>query len=201
MMEIGQQVMQGLGNGMDGMRSHVMGIASSVSSTLANAFTGVITGAQSVEDALKNVLAQMASMITNKVFNYFLNAAFGGGGGGGLGGLFGGLFGGFRADGGPVTAGRSYIVGERGPELFMPSSSGTIVPSLSGASAGNDNVQINIINNSGAQVRQSRRRTANGQAIDVMIDDAVAGKISTPGSASRGALKSQFGLNSGLAKR
>lgn len=34
----------------------------------------------------------------------------------------------FRADGGPVRAGRSYIVGERGPELFTPSASGHIVP-------------------------------------------------------------------------
>ncbi len=33
-----------------------------------------------------------------------------------------------RAAGGPVWAGQSYLVGERGPELFMPSQSGTIVP-------------------------------------------------------------------------
>lgn len=35
---------------------------------------------------------------------------------------------GFRADGGPVAAGSPYIVGERGPELFVPNFSGTIVP-------------------------------------------------------------------------
>lgn len=39
----------------------------------------------------------------------------------------GGLFGGFRANGGPVSSGRSYIVGERGPELFTPSSGGRII--------------------------------------------------------------------------
>ena len=33
-----------------------------------------------------------------------------------------------RASGGPVSAGRPYIVGERGPELFVPGSSGGIVP-------------------------------------------------------------------------
>jgi Flp pilus assembly pilin Flp len=38
------------------------------------------------------------------------------------------LFGGGRAMGGPVNAGTSYIVGERGPELFMPNASGTIIP-------------------------------------------------------------------------
>jgi len=38
------------------------------------------------------------------------------------------LFGGGRAMGGPVNAGTTYMVGERGPELFMPNASGTIIP-------------------------------------------------------------------------
>jgi hypothetical protein len=57
-----------------------------------------------------------------------------------LGAIFGGFAGGTgfmasfakaitgRASGGPVAAGRPYIVGERGPELFVPGSSGGIVP-------------------------------------------------------------------------
>lgn len=50
-------------------------------------------------------------------------------------------FGGFRAAGGPVSVGRSYIVGERGPELFVPSGSGRIVPSGGSAPV------VNIVNN------------------------------------------------------
>lgn len=38
-------------------------------------------------------------------------------------------FGGFRASGGPVTAGRAYVVGESRPELFVPAVNGTILPS------------------------------------------------------------------------
>lgn len=38
------------------------------------------------------------------------------------------LFGGFRAGGGPVSGGTPYVVGERGPELFVPGMSGSIVP-------------------------------------------------------------------------
>jgi hypothetical protein len=34
----------------------------------------------------------------------------------------------WRATGGPVSSGRPYIVGERGPELFVPNSSGTVIP-------------------------------------------------------------------------
>lgn len=45
-----------------------------------------------------------------------------------LGSLFSGFLGMFRADGGPVSAGRPYIVGERGPELMVPGMSGTVVP-------------------------------------------------------------------------
>lgn len=41
----------------------------------------------------------------------------------------------YRAMGGPVTSGQSYIVGEQGPELFVPSNSGTIVPNGQGGSS------------------------------------------------------------------
>lgn len=43
-------------------------------------------------------------------------------------GAIGGFFGGARAAGGPVTGGKAYLVGERGPELVVPGSSGTVVP-------------------------------------------------------------------------
>ena len=33
-----------------------------------------------------------------------------------------------RAVGGPVSAGTPYVIGEQGPELFVPSGSGTIIP-------------------------------------------------------------------------
>ncbi|MBO6759201.1 MAG: hypothetical protein JJ902_22960, partial [Roseibium sp.] len=52
----------------------------------------------------------------------------GAGGGGLLGALLGPVFGGFRADGGPVEAGKIYGVGERGPEWFVPQQPGQIVP-------------------------------------------------------------------------
>lgn len=50
---------------------------------------------------------------------------------GGIGGILGSLFGGFRASGGPVSAGKAYVVGEKRPELFVPSTSGRIVPQVS----------------------------------------------------------------------
>ena len=58
----------------------------------------------------------------------------GGGKGGGIGGLVAGLLGlPGRATGGPVSPGRGYLVGERGPELFVPTASGRIEPGGGGA--------------------------------------------------------------------
>jgi len=54
-------------------------------------------------------------------------------------------FGGARASGGPVSGGSAYLVGEQGPELFVPGSSGSIVPNGSlggGVSGGAVNVYI-----------------------------------------------------------
>jgi len=52
---------------------------------------------------------------------------------------------GARASGGPVSAGKSYLVGERGPEIFSPSSSGSIIPNhRAGGSVQNDNRTITI---------------------------------------------------------
>lgn len=45
------------------------------------------------------------------------------------------LFSGFRASGGPVEAGKAYVVGERRPELFVPRTSGTIIPKVGGMGA------------------------------------------------------------------
>jgi hypothetical protein len=63
-------------------------------------------------------------------------------------GISGAILKGFRAEGGPVGAGGAYMVGEKGPELFVPHSSGSIVPNgamrSSGGSASGVTVNYNI---------------------------------------------------------
>jgi hypothetical protein len=82
-------------------------------------------------DTLRQMVAELAA---KQLLLAFFNWA--GGLGGGIGSFFSGMGSGIspRASGGPVAAGGAYLVGERGPELFMPRSSGTIVPN--GAMAG-----------------------------------------------------------------
>jgi hypothetical protein len=54
-------------------------------------------------------------------------------------------YGGARALGGPVAGANAYLVGERGPELFVPNSAGTIVPNERlGSSMGDTNINFNI---------------------------------------------------------
>ncbi len=81
--------------------------------------------------SLKNILASFLELVAIQPFiNQLSNLFTGGASGGSVGGIFGGigkLFGGARADGGPVMAGRSFLVGERGPELFVPRQSGEII--------------------------------------------------------------------------
>ncbi|MDO8596795.1 MAG: hypothetical protein Q7R45_09245, partial [Sulfuricaulis sp.] len=52
------------------------------------------------------------------------------------------FFGGYAAHGGPVSSGGAYMVGERGPELFTPPSSGSIIPN--DALGGGDSFQVNV---------------------------------------------------------
>ena len=49
-----------------------------------------------------------------------------------------------RANGGPVSSGQTYMVGERGPELFVPGRSGTIVPNDKMGGGGGVNVVVNV---------------------------------------------------------
>tara|TARA_R110002020_G_scaffold116877_1_gene267538 strand:- start:1059 stop:2423 length:1365 start_codon:yes stop_codon:yes gene_type:complete len=71
-----------------------------------------------------------------------------------------------RADGGPVMAGRPYMVGERGPELFMPNASGTIIPNGAGNTI---NVHVNgRLGASDNELRDIARRV--GQMVNKQIN-------------------------------
>jgi phage-related minor tail protein len=91
---------------------------------------------------------------------------FGSGGGllGGIGDWFSGMF---RADGGPVAGGSSYIVGERGPELFTPGVSGNITPN--GGTGGMTLVQnIHIDSRSDQASIAVAMRAASQQALNAL---------------------------------
>ena len=87
-------------------------------------------------DDLKRValsaLAEIAQASLRSLFNPAGQSASGLGGA--LSSALSGLLGApGRSHGGPVAEGRSYVVGERGPELFVPSTGGRIEPAQSKA--------------------------------------------------------------------
>lgn len=101
----------------------------------------VRTGKMGFEDLRKVVLGVLAEIAASAVRTGLSSIGLGGGGGGSGGGgllavganLIGsalGLPG--RATGGPVSPGRAFLVGERGPEVFVPTSSGSVVPGVGG---------------------------------------------------------------------
>lgn len=87
----------------------------------------------------------------------------GGLGGGilGLGSLIGSLFGlPGRATGGPVSPGRPYVVGERGPELFVPTSAGQVDAGGGGSGGRSINVSIRVVAPEGSSSPESLRRSS-----------------------------------------
>lgn len=102
----------------------------------ASGMQTVLGGITTLATGATTIFSGISQMGKGGTYNTLTGLAgiFGGIGGllgGGLfskGGLLGGVFGGARASGGPVLPSRSYLVGENGPELFSPSSSGSILP-------------------------------------------------------------------------
>jgi len=105
-----------------------------------NAFVKFVqTGKLSFKDLANSMIADFARVQAQKVLSSFMT---GGGGGGFLGSLFGGFF----ANGGSPPMNKVSVVGEKGPELFVPKTAGTIVPNgaLGGGQTVNTAVTYNI---------------------------------------------------------
>jgi hypothetical protein len=102
---------------------------------VGTAIAGVITGVSKLINFFDDVIDKIKQFI-NLVKNNPLVS--------GLGNIIDNIFGGGKAAGGPVNAGTTYLVGERGPELFTPSGSGSIIPNHRlGGGGGSINLTVN----------------------------------------------------------
>lgn len=121
----------------------------------------IFTDFQNIEERFKQLIANMlAEALAAQVSKALLGGLGGLGGGGGLfGGLLGGLFGGARAMGGPVAAGKVHLVGERGPELYVPNTAGHIVPNHQ--LGGNVNIHMTVNANDADSFKRSQRQIEN----------------------------------------
>ncbi len=97
-------------------------LANAMQTALVDTLTAAIQGADDLNEKLQALASNLLSTIGQLIFQAGLGMI----GDANQGNILGKLFG-TRAGGGPVNEGLPYIVGEKGPELFVPGKSGTVV--------------------------------------------------------------------------
>lgn len=136
---------------------------------------------ESFWDAFANAATRALDRIIDKILDealdaiFEMNGAMGGGGGGGgilswIGNALGAVFGGFHADGGLIPNGTFGIVGERGPEPVIATSSGAqVLPNaaLRKMEGGGGTVTVYVAAEEGDMFRPVVRAEAEGVAVNV----------------------------------
>ena len=143
---------------LEKLNSLYVGIASTIETGLVDAIEGAINGTKTLGDVARSVFTQIQRSLIQFGVNAFL---------GGLPGI-GGFF---RANGGPVSSGKSYMVGERGPEMFVPNTGGRIVPNSDMGSS--TNVVVNV-DASGSSVEGDEEQ---GRELGRLISVAVQSEL------------------------
>ena len=146
------------------------------SSALANFFNGTKTG---FREMVSSMLVDLEKLILKQqVVQPLLNSA---------GGFFAELLNGsryinseggsyvpapsgVRAAGGPVSYGSSYLVGEKGPELFTPRTSGNITPNHAlGGQTNNVSISVNVANDGTAKISTQGASTLASDFEDAVV--------------------------------
>lgn len=99
-----------------------------LASTLIGLFARVAGVVNDVVDAIETLISLVAKNPLVKGISNVISSVFGGG----------------KAAGGPVMGGTPYIVGEKGPELFVPNGNGSIVPNNRLSGGGNTIINLNV---------------------------------------------------------
>ena len=119
-----------------------MQLAQDAGSMIAQGFEDAILSGQKLSEVVRSLGRDLLRLVFQQMVTQRLAAGI-------TGVLQGKGIAGFMAAGGPVSAGSPYVVGEQGPELFVPHASGTIVPnnkmgSSGGGGSGGVTVNYNI---------------------------------------------------------
>jgi hypothetical protein len=108
---------------------------------IVSIFANLVAGITNTINAVKALASALANSVVGKAVS-------------GIASGIGSVFGGGRAQGGSVTGGTPYLVGERGAELFVPQSSGSIVPNSSLGAGTTINLTVNGAIDSEGAARQ-----------------------------------------------
>ena len=162
-------------------------LSKAMGESFSESFKGIVKGTMTVQDAFRNMLNRIADFFIDTAAQLAANQLQKS-----LLGLFGNMFnfsttpmndvqgygGGlpkYAANGGPVGMKNPYIVGERGPELFVPNQSGNIIPNhdLAGIGGGATNIVVNV-DASGSSVEGDEEQ---GRELGRMISVAIQSEL------------------------
>lgn len=137
----------------DTLADSFKGMGEDIERSITDAVTASQLSLESLADFANSVLESIARRLTSRFIAGPIGEAIEGG--------IGSIFGGERAAGGPTSAGKAYLVGERGPELFVPKTAGTVVPNgAMGGGAVNVNFSFTTLDpTTAAQVIAANRQT------------------------------------------
>tara|TARA_R100000231_G_scaffold138335_1_gene116469 strand:+ start:3087 stop:4772 length:1686 start_codon:yes stop_codon:yes gene_type:complete len=133
-------------------------IGDTIGSQISDALVGAINGTMALGEAAKNIINDLANSLLRMGINTLLKST-------GLG-IFANLPG--FANGGRPPVGKASIVGEKGPELFVPSTAGTIIPNnkLGGMTT---NIVVNVDASGSAVEGDESGGRELGRALSVAI--------------------------------
>ena len=143
---------------LERVNSLYQGIADTVQSGLVDAIDGAINGTKTLGDVARSVFGAIQRQLINFAATSFLRAIPG--------------IGGFFANGGVTKPNKSYIVGERGPELFTPGVTGRVTPNHE-MGGGSTNVVVNV-DASGSNVEGNEEE---GRALGVALSAAIEAEL------------------------
>jgi hypothetical protein len=132
-------------------------IGSAIENGIVDAIEGAIQGTKTLGEVARSVFAQIQRTLLQAGVNSLLSK---------LPGKLGAAFAGGAADGGPIKGGKTYLVGERGPELFTPGVSGMVTPNH--ALGGSTSVVVNV-DASGSSVQSDGDGQQFGEALATAI--------------------------------
>jgi len=140
-------------------------IGNDIATGISDALVDAIQGTRSLADAARSIINDLATSLLRLGVNTLLKRSFGG--------IFSDLPG--LANGGPASAGRSYLVGERGPEIFTPKSSGTVIPNnMIGGGGVVNNINVSVDAGGGSQTAADSSR---GKELGVALAGAIQSEL------------------------
>ena len=165
----------------DKLKEKMAAVGEEIEGSIKNNLRDAITGAKTFGEAMTNVLNRIRDKILDAQIDKLIGGfgeAFGAGSTGGekkgLGGFLGGLIGGLFANGGQPPVNKISVVGERGPELFVPTTKGTIIPN---GGFGGDSVTNVITVNVDAKGSSVQGQDAEGNQLGQQIAVAIQSEL------------------------